>query len=58
MSELAGTARQRARRVLRETGRWVLRRRRTAAEQFLRGASYGAGTAVMSLLVLWVRTRH
>ncbi|MEE1929674.1 hypothetical protein V1J52_16020 [Streptomyces sp. TRM 70351] len=44
-------------RTARDAARWVSRRRRVAADQFLRGACYGAGTAVTGLLVVWARTR-
>ncbi|MFD5269285.1 hypothetical protein [Streptomyces sp. NPDC058335] len=37
--------------------RWLSRRRRIAADQFLRGACYGAGTAVVGLLAVWLQTR-
>ncbi|MGY3202985.1 hypothetical protein [Streptomyces sp. TE5632] len=40
-----------------EVARWISRRRRIAADQFLRGACYGAGTAVVGLLAVWARTR-
>ena len=53
-----GAARNRARQAVRRTGRWVSRRRRAAADQFLRGVSYGAGTTVTSLFVVWVQTRR
>ncbi|MBA8943542.1 hypothetical protein FHS33_001948 [Streptomyces calvus] len=44
-------------RVTCEVGRWLLRRRRIAADQFLRGACYGAGTAAVGLLAVWAQTR-
>ncbi|TWF86525.1 hypothetical protein FHX78_113494 [Streptomyces capillispiralis] len=37
--------------------RWISRRRAVAADQFLRGACYGAGTAVVGLLAVWAQTR-
>jgi hypothetical protein len=40
-----------------DVARWVLRRRRIAATQFLRGACYGAGTAAVGVLAVWLRTR-
>ncbi|MFB7458088.1 hypothetical protein [Streptomyces sp. NPDC056188] len=40
-----------------DVARWFSRRRRVAADQFLRGACYGTGTAVVSLLVVWAQTR-
>ncbi|MEU5520648.1 hypothetical protein ABZ759_08070 [Streptomyces sp. NPDC047860] len=40
-----------------EAARWISRRRRIAADQFLRGACYGAGTAVVGLLAVWAQTR-
>ncbi|MEU9666092.1 hypothetical protein AB0J81_26050 [Streptomyces bobili] len=53
---LSATA-ARCRRVLCDITRWLSRRRRIAADQFLRGACYGAGTAVVGLLALWLQTR-
>ncbi|PWI11422.1 hypothetical protein DIZ27_05075 [Streptomyces sp. NWU339] len=44
-------------RVTCDVARWISRRRRVAADQFLRGACYGAGTAVVGLLAVWARTR-
>ncbi|TDC77654.1 hypothetical protein [Streptomyces hainanensis] len=40
------------------TSRWLARRRAIAAHQFLRGASYAAGTTVVGLLVVWFQARH
>lgn len=40
-----------------DAARWISRRRRVAADQFLRGACYGAGTAVVGLLAVWAQTR-
>lgn len=37
---------------------WITRHRRIAALQVLRGASYGAGTTVVSLIALWIKTRY
>ncbi|MCQ0024321.1 hypothetical protein M4914_16045 [Streptomyces somaliensis DSM 40738] len=37
--------------------RWLSRRRLVAADEFLRGACYGAGTAVVGLLAVWAQTR-
>ncbi len=37
--------------------RWLARRRHVAADQFLRGACYGAGTTVVGLLTVWAQTR-
>ncbi|MET9442398.1 hypothetical protein [Streptomyces sp. NPDC006610] len=45
------------RRVTRDAARWLSRRRRVAADQFLRGACYGAGTAAVGLLAVWLQTR-
>ncbi|MFF8320286.1 hypothetical protein ACF06V_24300 [Streptomyces bobili] len=53
---LSATA-ARCRRALCDITRWLSRRRRVAADQFLRGACYGAGTAVVGLLALWLQTR-
>ncbi|MFD7626486.1 hypothetical protein ACFV7Q_10635 [Streptomyces sp. NPDC059851] len=47
-------SRARARRL----ASWAARRRRVAAHQFLRGASYGAGTTVITLVVWWFRARY
>ncbi|GAA2485108.1 hypothetical protein [Streptomyces gobitricini] len=44
-------------RTARDYARWISRRRRVAADQFLRGACYGAGTAAAGLLVVWAQTR-
>jgi hypothetical protein len=50
-----------ARRAPRETAqtlrrliRWAARRRRAAAALALRGACYGAGTAAVSVIAVWV----
>lgn len=47
----------RCRRTARAGARWAARRRRMAADQFLRGACYGAGATVVSLLAVWAQTR-
>ncbi|MER5969635.1 hypothetical protein ABT112_07835 [Streptomyces sp. NPDC002055] len=47
----------RSRRSGRGLAGWLFRRRRVAADQFLRGACYGAGTAVVGLLAVWAQTR-
>ncbi|OQD53056.1 hypothetical protein BM536_034195 [Streptomyces phaeoluteigriseus] len=47
----------RCRRATSDITRWLSRRRRIAADQFLRGACYGAGTAVVGLLAVWLQTR-
>ncbi|GLX53996.1 hypothetical protein Shyhy01_69450 [Streptomyces hygroscopicus subsp. hygroscopicus] len=44
-------------RTAREAVRWISRHRSIAADQFLRGACYGAGTAVVGLLAVWAQTR-
>ncbi|GGQ13329.1 hypothetical protein [Streptomyces roseolilacinus] len=44
-------------RLARGCAHWVSRRRRIAADQFLRGLCYGAGTAVVGLLVVWAQAR-
>ncbi|MEO3753171.1 hypothetical protein [Streptomyces sp. B6B3] len=36
----------------------LARRGRVAADQFLRGACYSAGTAAVGLLVLWMQARR
>ncbi|MGX1271309.1 hypothetical protein [Streptomyces phaeoluteigriseus] len=51
------TTAARWRRTACDITRWLSRRRRVAADQFLRGACYGAGTAVVGLLALWLQTR-
>ncbi|MFF3968030.1 hypothetical protein ACFYZI_41575 [Streptomyces griseorubiginosus] len=33
---------------------WIVRRRRIALAQLLRGACYGAGTGVVGLIFMWV----
>ena len=53
---LSATA-ARCRRTTCDITRWLSRRRRIAADQFLRGACYGAGTAVVGLLAVWLQTR-
>ncbi|MBB0228158.1 hypothetical protein [Streptomyces calidiresistens] len=50
-------ARTRRDRAARRCARWILRRRSLAADQFLRGACYGAGTALVGLLVVLVQSR-
>ncbi|NDZ81357.1 hypothetical protein G3I19_23060 [Streptomyces sp. SID10853] len=57
MSDFRGVARSRAWHAVRGVGRWAVSRRRMAADQFVRGTAYGAGTAVAGLFALWVRTR-
>ncbi|MTE18791.1 hypothetical protein F0L17_06505 [Streptomyces sp. TRM43335] len=47
----------RCRRTARAGARWAARRRNVAADQFLRGACYGAGATAVSLLAVWARTR-
>jgi hypothetical protein len=37
---------------------WPRKHGRTVHEQMIRGASYGIGSGAVSLLVLWVQTRH
>ncbi|MQS06665.1 hypothetical protein FNX48_005585 [Streptomyces sp. IF17] len=44
-------------RTVRHGARWISRRRRLAAEQFLRGAYYAAGTALAGLLVVLAQSR-
>ncbi|MFH9858914.1 hypothetical protein [Streptomyces sp. NPDC017202] len=51
------TTAARCRRTACDLTRWLSRRRRAAADQFLRGACYGAGTAVAGLVAVWLRTR-
>ncbi|MFF7566118.1 hypothetical protein [Streptomyces pseudovenezuelae] len=36
---------------------WIVRGRRTALAQLLRGACYGAGTGAVGLFFLWVEHR-
>ncbi|MFD0269405.1 hypothetical protein ACFVGY_22975 [Streptomyces sp. NPDC127106] len=48
------TSRDRVRRL----AAWAARRRRMAAHQFVRGASYGAGTTVITLAAWWFRARY
>ncbi|PJE94495.1 hypothetical protein CUT44_30240 [Streptomyces carminius] len=49
--------RARCRRAARGWARWAARRRNVAADQFLRGACYGAGATAVSLLTVWAQTR-
>ncbi|MGR4880933.1 hypothetical protein ACIPUC_16225 [Streptomyces sp. LARHCF249] len=42
----------------RRTSAWAVRRRGVVAHQFLRGASYGAGTTVVGLAAWWFRARY
>lgn len=37
---------------------WLRRRRSVVAHQFLRGASYAAGTTVVGLAAWWVKSRY
>ncbi|MGW1801558.1 hypothetical protein ACWCQN_37985 [Streptomyces sp. NPDC001984] len=37
---------------------WAARHGRTVQDQLIRGAAYGVGSGAVSLLVLWVQTRH
>jgi hypothetical protein len=39
---------------LRTAWTWLARRRRTALNQLLRGACYGAGTGAVGLFFMWV----
>ncbi|HZG02367.1 MAG TPA: hypothetical protein VE546_02115 [Streptomyces sp.] len=48
---------RRCRRAVRGSARWAVRRRGIMADQFLRGACYGAGATAVSLLTLWAQTR-
>ncbi|GAA2442784.1 hypothetical protein [Streptomyces macrosporus] len=48
---------RRCRRAVRGGARWAVRRRSVAADQFLRGACYGAGATAVSLLTVWAQTR-
>ncbi|MEE1799382.1 hypothetical protein PUR57_11975 [Streptomyces sp. JV176] len=47
-----------ARQAVSATGRRGARRRRMMADQFLRGVSYGVGTAVTGLFVLWFQAHR
>ncbi|MFD3544546.1 hypothetical protein ACFWUW_02825 [Streptomyces sp. NPDC058655] len=39
----------------RRTGRWFLRRRKTLAFHFARGAAYGAGAGGVGFIVWWIQ---
>lgn len=41
----------------RRIGRWITRRRKTIAFQFVRGVSYGAGAGAVGLIIWWIETR-
>lgn len=48
----------RLRRIVRHLREWRARHGRTVRDQMIRGAAYGVGSGAVSLLVLWVQTRH
>ncbi|MEE1801908.1 hypothetical protein ACIQVO_36790 [Streptomyces sp. NPDC101062] len=58
MNDFRDGAWLRARQTVSAMSRWAARRRRMVAGQFLRGVSYGAGTAVTSLFVLWIQAHR
>lgn len=44
--------------VVRYLRKWVARHGRTVQDQTVRGASYGVGSGAVSLLGVWIQSRH
>ena len=44
--------------AVRRPAGWLNRRRAVVAHQFLRGASYAAGTTVVGLAAWWIQSRY